>query len=101
MAFSKRFPRDVKGSNYPVWEDVSLSESEEAEVEREAYAKNLALMRECLDAAKAMLAEKGFKGFETSVVSLAVALFEKRASHNVFWKERRLHERFDQRFKDS
>jgi len=30
MPFSKSFPRTIKGSNYPKWEDVFISEEEEA-----------------------------------------------------------------------
>ena len=29
MTFSKSFPKIVKGSNYPRWEEVFLTESEE------------------------------------------------------------------------
>jgi len=28
MAFSKSFPRTLKGSSYPIWEEVLLSEEE-------------------------------------------------------------------------
>ena len=53
MAFSRRFPRDVKGSPYPTWEEVYLSKEEEAKLEQEQRHANLALMRECLTDAEA------------------------------------------------
>ncbi|RME53882.1 hypothetical protein D6783_00740 [Candidatus Woesearchaeota archaeon] len=80
---------------YPQWEEVFLDAEEELTIEEEAKEKNLSLMKECLDDAKRVLQEKGLKGYETSIAHVAVALFEKRASHQVFWKERKLKEKFD------
>ena len=94
MAFSRRFPRDVKGSPYPTWEEVYLSKEEEAKLEQEQRQANLALMRECLDDAKRILADSK----EGDVVDIAIALFEKRSSHAVYWKEEAVKEKFDKAY---
>ena len=39
---------------------------------------------------------KGFKGFKEDTLQAAIPLFEKRASHAVFHKERKCKEKFDQ-----
>lgn len=93
MAFSRRFPRDVKGSPYPVWEEVYISEEEERKLEQDARQENLKLMRECLKDAKT-LAEVTGEG----VIEVAIALFEKRASHSVYWKEESVKEKFDKAY---
>lgn len=97
MAFSKSFPKTVEGSNYPKWEEVFLAESEEKDVESKAREENRALMKEAIDDAKAIMKEKGLKDFQSDMVSLAVALFEKRASHAVYHKERQAKDKFDKK----
>ncbi len=92
MAFSKRFPKDVPGSNYPVWREISLTEQEEEEIERQCREHNLSLLDESLSEAKALAIKHGINT-EESVAALAVTLFEKRASHAVFWKELRAKEK--------
>lgn len=96
MTYSKRFPRDIKGSSYPHWEEVKLTEEEEKAEESRARAANNQLMKECLDDAKIIAVDKGLKPFETSVVNMAVALFEKRASHLVYFKEQKAKDKFDE-----
>ena len=64
MAFSKSFPRAIPGSNYPRWEEVSLTEEEEKEQEEKCRSDNIRLMRECIDDAKILIEGKGFKGFK-------------------------------------
>jgi len=91
MAFSKKFPRTVEGSNYPKWEEVFLTEEEEKEAEESARKKNIELMRQCVDDAKAVVAGKGLK--DDCVARVAVALFEKRASHEIYWKESKAKEK--------
>ena len=39
MAFSKNFPRTVKGSSYPQWEEVFITEAEESGEEKKARAE--------------------------------------------------------------
>ena len=53
-------------------------------------------MQECIDDAKSLIEEKGFKGFKEDILKVAIPLFEKRASHNVYWKESRCKEKFDE-----
>ena len=101
MAFFKTFPRTSKGSSYPIWEEVTLSENEEREAETKAKEENIVLIKECIDEAKKILAEKGFKFYQSDVVNLAVSLFEKTASHSVYHKENKAKEKFDEMFKDN
>lgn len=94
MAFSKTFPKTVPGSNYPLWEEIFLSAEEEREVEELCRKANFQLLDECLREAK-LLAIKNGMNEDENVVKLAAALFEKRASHVVFWKESKAKEKFD------
>lgn len=99
MAFSKRFPREVKGQSYPVWEELFLTPEEEAFEEQQAREKNIAVMQECMADAKKIAAAKGLKEYQTDIVSMAIALFNKRASHEVYWKESKCKEKFDKKFR--
>ena len=99
MAFSKTFPRTVPGSSFPIWEEITLSSPEEREVEEACKRENLELMHECLSDAKAAAIRHGINT-EENLVHIAVALFEKRASHAVFWKEAKAKEKFDEQFKE-
>lgn len=101
MAFFKTFPRTLKGSSYPIWEEVTLSEKDEKEAEKRAKEENIVLIKECIDEAKQILTEKGFKFYQSDVVNLAVSLFEKSASHSVYHKENKAKEIFDKKFKDN
>ena len=94
MAFSKSFAKRSDKSVYPRWDDVYLSEGEEREAESLARKENLRLLKECIADARKILKDENMKGFETSIVSLAVALFDKRASHHVYWKENKALEKF-------
>src|SRR3989344_3961496 len=94
MAFSKTFPRTIQGSNYPLWEEVFLSQKEEQEAESRCQEENFQLMDACLQEAK-MLAIKHAINEDQIRTQLAIALFEKRASHVVFWKESMAKEKFD------
>jgi hypothetical protein len=42
--------------------------------------------------------DSALKDFQSDMVSIASALFEKRASHSVYWKESRAKEKFDDKF---
>jgi hypothetical protein len=95
MVFSKSFPKTIDGSSYPKWEEVLLSDEEEREIEDIAREDNIKVMKECLDDGKALIEEKGFKGFKEDILKVAIPLFEKRASHTVYWKESRCKEKFD------
>tara|TARA_Y100000310_G_C20672175_1_gene810873 strand:+ start:610 stop:918 length:309 start_codon:yes stop_codon:yes gene_type:complete len=95
MTFSKSFPKTVAGTTYPVWEEVYLTLEEEKEVEIEKRESDRILMEECVEDAKQIIIKAGMKQFETNVIRLATALFEKRASHVLYYKERKCREKFD------
>ncbi len=99
MAYSKNFPRTVDGSNYPRWEEFFLSEEEEKEVEEGVKKEGTELMKECIKDARLLLQEKNLDFSHTDVIQVAIALFEKRASHVVYAKERKAKEKFDDKFK--
>ena len=98
MAFSKTFPRTTKESSYPTWEEVYLSDEEEKEVEEKCKREHFAILDECLRDAHAV-AIKNAINTEENVTKLAITLFEKRASHAVFWKANKAKEKFDRTFK--
>ena len=98
MPFSKNFPKTVPGSNYPVWEEITLTEEEEKQVEEECRRTNFRILDQCLEEAKALAIKQGLNTDENRV-KIAIALFEKRASHEVFWKENKAKEIFDKKFK--
>ena len=99
MAFSKNFPRKREGSSYPEWEEVALTEEEESEADEKARQDSLRLMKECIEDAKRIVAEKGYKEYQSDIVHMAISLFEKRASHSVYWKESKAKEKFDKMIK--
>ncbi|MBU2639947.1 MAG: hypothetical protein KKG75_04560 [Nanoarchaeota archaeon] len=100
MTFSKSFPKTLKGSTYPSWEEVYLTEDEEKEIELKSKNENYDLMKECIDKAKDILKEKELKDFQSDVISMAIALFDKIASHSVYHKEAKAKEKFDEEKKD-
>lgn len=95
MAFSKAFAKTTDKSVYPKWMEVFLSGEEEKEEEKKCREENIRLMKECISDAKKIFASEKLKGYETSVMSIAIALFEKRASHAVYWKESKAKDKFD------
>ena len=97
MSFSKRFPRNMPGSNYPVWEEVRLTKEEEQLMEQAARNRNHGLMKECIEDAKKLCLEKGLKDYQSDIIQIAIALFNKRASHEVYWKEEKCKEKFDKK----
>lgn len=98
MAFSKNFPRTIKGSTYPQWEEIYLTNEEEEQEEIKARNENNKLAKECIKDSKKIFSELGFKPYQTDIVNMAIALFEKRASHTIYWKERKAKEKFDKLF---
>lgn len=98
MVFSKSFPRTIDKSSYPVWEEIYLSEEEEKEQEQKCKDENVLLMKECIDDANKIFSEKNLKDFQSDVIKVAISLFEKRASHSVYWKENKAKEKFDKLF---
>lgn len=98
MPFSKSFPKQSKTSTYPQWEEVTLTEAEEKAEEERARSENVNLFKECIEDAKSILIGKGLNESNSDIIKVAVALFEKRASHSVYWKENKAKEKFDQMF---
>ena len=98
MPFSKTFPKTVSGSNYPVWEEITLTKEEEIEAEENCRRENFRILDRCLEEAKALVIKHSMN-MEENQINIAVALFEKRASHQVFWKENKAKEKFDEKFK--
>ena len=94
MPFSKTFPKNVPGSNYPIWQEVFLTEDEEKEVEEKCQREHYIIMDTCLKDARS-LSIKNAANTEDNIARIAIALFEKRASHIVFWKESKAKEKFD------
>jgi len=99
MAYSKNFPRTVEGSNYPRWEEVYLTEEEEKKEEERCRQDNIKVMKECIEDAKKLMEEKGLKDYQSDLISMATALFRKRASYAVHCKEEKAKEKFDEKFK--
>lgn len=95
MSFQKSFPRKTDKSVYPMWEEITLDDKEELKVEEAARHHNNKLMEECIDDAKKIFLDKKLEEDQEDILSLAIALFEKRASHQVWWKEKAAKEKFD------
>lgn len=100
MSFSKSFPRTSKTSSYPQWEEIFLTEEEERKEEEKCRKENIELMKECIDDAKSIIKEKGLKDYQTDLIHITISLFEKRASHSVYWKESKAKEKFDEKNKE-
>lgn len=98
MPFSKSFPKQSKTSAYPQWEEVTLTETEEKEQEDKSKAENISMFKECIDDSKRIMQEKGLKDYQTDLIHIAIALFEKRASHLIYHKENKAKEKFDEMF---
>jgi len=98
MVFSKKFPKNVEGSNFPEWKEIILTDEEEKQAEEDAKREQYLLLDDCLREAKS-LAIKNHVNDDGNVVMLALGLFEKRASHIIFVKENKAKEKFDRMFK--
>ncbi len=98
MAFSKTFPKTMPGTNYPVWEEIFLTTEEEQEVEELCKKANFLIMDESIQEAKALMVKNGMNE-DSNIINIAKSLFDKRASHLIFWKESRAKEKFDQKNK--
>jgi len=81
MTYSKSF--NIKG----VWKRGVLHNEEEKRIERETKRIHDELLADCIDRATAILDEK-FKDYDRKdVINIALALFDKSASHVVFHKD--------------
>lgn len=93
MTFKKSFRQTSDKSAYPKWVEVELTDEEERRAAETARKKNVKIMMQCVDDAKLVTNEKDLDS--SDVTALARSLFDKRASHTVFHKERRAREKFD------
>ena len=98
MPFSKSFPKTSKTSTYPQWEEITLTDEEEKQVEQKSKEENINLFKECIEDAKSILIEKGLNESSSDILNAAIALFEKRASHVIYHKESKAKEKFDEMF---
>ncbi|MBN1386554.1 hypothetical protein JW968_06310 [Candidatus Woesearchaeota archaeon] len=95
MVFVKSFPKTTEGSSYPKWVEITLSDEEEREIERKATQVHYAMMKQCLDDAEKIMKERGMEKEQEDAIPIAGLLFDKRASHTVFYKEEKCREKFD------
>ncbi|MBU0980636.1 MAG: hypothetical protein KJ709_07540 [Nanoarchaeota archaeon] len=95
MTFTKAFPKRIAKSNFPQWMDITLSDEEEREIESKAKQESIRLFSECIEDAKKIMESSRLKPFQSNLVDIAITLFDKRASHVVFWKESKCREKFD------
>ena len=98
MVFYKSFPRYVDKKN-PVWEEIKLSTKEEKEIERKAVLDNINLMEKCIENARSMAKRLKMDMYQSDIVRCAVALFEKRARHMVYYKDQKAKEKFEKNYK--
>lgn len=96
MTFSKTFPKSSDKSVYPKWEEIYLTDVEEETAEKECKQQNILIMKECIEDARSIIHEKKLMETQKSLSDIAIALFEKRASHAVFFKEGKAKEKFDE-----
>jgi hypothetical protein len=54
-------------------------------------------MHESIQDAKVIMEKEDLKPFQTDMVHIALALFEKRASHEIYYKENKAKELFDKK----
>lgn len=95
MPFSKTFPKSTDKSVYPKWEEVYLTDEEETQCEVECREKNIRVMKQCIEDARSIVSEKKLLESQRAITSIAEALFDKRASHEIFFKEKKAKEKFD------
>ena len=80
---------------FPEWIQVTLSPEEEKEVEERNRIENLKILSRAIDDAKKVFEKKNLKIIQSDVLTAAIALFERQASHNVYAKEAKCKEKFD------
>ncbi len=98
MTFSKSFPKTLEGISYPKWIEIFLSTEQEKEIEEQTKEHNKQLMIECINDAKEIAKQANLREYQSDIISIAIALFEKRSSHQVYAKERACKDIFDDKF---
>ncbi|MFH1052793.1 MAG: hypothetical protein V1740_00075 [Candidatus Woesearchaeota archaeon] len=95
MVFTKSFPKATDKSTYPKWIEIALTDVEEKQQEQLARSTNIKLMKECIDDAKKIIIDKALASNQEDMIKLAISLFEKRSSHEIYFKENKAKEKFD------
>jgi hypothetical protein len=95
MSFSKSFPKTTGKSVYPQWVEIYLTDAEERAIEERCRQDNILIMEQCISDAKKIIDNQGLKRYQTDLINVAIALFEKISSHNVYLKEAKAKEKFD------
>lgn len=95
MTFVKTFPKTTDKSAYPVWIEIRLTEKEEEEMETKCRKENAKLMSVCLEDARIIMQKHKLLETQTNIIETAKALFEKRASHEIYYKEELARQKFD------
>ena len=98
MVFSKSFPHTTEKSVYPTWQEIRLTNEEEKEQEVKARQENIIKMQECIADAKKIIESNKLKPYQTDMINVAIALFDKRGSHEIYFKENKAKEKFDEKF---
>jgi len=99
MSFSKKFARTLKGSSFPIWDEIYLTDSEEKNIELSAKNINIELMKQCISDAKKIVEDTDLNQEKYDVIHIAITLFEKLSSHVVYHKENLCKEKFDKKLK--
>ena len=99
MVFNKSFPHTTEKSVYPKWEEITLNNEEEKKQEAIARRENIQKMQECIDDSKSIMESKALKPYQTDMINIAIALFDKRGGHEIYYKENKAKEKFDEKFK--
>jgi hypothetical protein len=96
MSFVKTYPREMPGTNQTRWEEIVLDPQEEKEEEQRARLENIYLLRQCIADARNVMIDEDLGNYNSQVINLAVSMFQKRASHAVFYKEKRCRLKFEE-----
>lgn len=95
MGFSKSYAKTTDKSVYPKWVEIILTEQEESDAESLCREKNILTMKQCIEDARLIVKDHKLFEAQANIVQIALSLFDKRASHEVFFKENKTKEKFD------
>tara|TARA_Y100000031_G_C8155147_1_gene354240 strand:+ start:612 stop:923 length:312 start_codon:yes stop_codon:yes gene_type:complete len=96
MTFSKSFAHQPENTPYTRWIEITLKDHEEQQAEEQAKKENKKIMQDCIKDAIELSKQTSLKDYQSDIISIATALFEKRASHAVFHKEAACKKKFDE-----
>jgi hypothetical protein len=90
MSLAKRFPVEVNREitkKETQWEECNLSAAEVRRIYNQSMAQHKKLFSACFETAKTLIEEQGAKPYQTSLVNVALALFNKHARHEHYMQE--------------